>query len=91
VIAKAQRILSDMQDRVTSSAQPEKANRESVQALQAMLPIFDPEPDPLRLEIEALDINSMTPIAVLNWVAERQKAGKDVGYGPTSNGDAKLP
>ncbi|MCL1893296.1 MAG: DNA mismatch repair protein MutS [Holophagaceae bacterium] len=83
VIAKAQSILADMQDQhanFTDSAIPIKSGGDSFQqnpgGTQLMLPIFDPEPDSidtLRQEIGALNLNSMTPLEVMAWVAEKQK------------------
>ncbi len=70
VIAKAQRILAETPE-VPIEA-PRKAKRtQAVQ--QPMLPLFEAESDPLREELMALDLNAMTPLQVMNWVAERQK------------------
>nr|WP_320132763.1 DNA mismatch repair protein MutS [uncultured Holophaga sp.] len=69
VIAKAQRILTETPELPIEA--PRKARRvQEVQ--QPLLPLFESEPDPLRAELMALDLNSMTPIQVMNWVAERQ-------------------
>jgi len=35
--------------------------------------MFEAEPDPLREELRALDLNRMTPLEALAWLAERQK------------------
>jgi hypothetical protein len=37
-----------------------------------MLPMFEPEADPLREELNGLDLNRMTPLEVMNWVARQQ-------------------
>ncbi len=37
-----------------------------------MLPMFEPDPDPLREELNGLDLSRMTPLEVMNWVAQRQ-------------------
>jgi len=42
------------------------------QVMQPILPMFELEPDPLREELEALDLNAMTPLQVMNWVAAKQ-------------------
>jgi len=39
---------------------------------QPALPLFDVEPDPLRAELEALDLNRMTPLEALNWIAQKR-------------------
>jgi DNA mismatch repair protein MutS len=65
VIAKAQRILADLQDT------PDVPKRQA-QAAQTQLPLFDDEPDPIRQELDGLDLNNMTPMEVVKWVAEKQ-------------------
>lgn len=70
VITTAQRILAETQDPVII-----KPARRRVEAVQPALPLFEPEPDPLREELNGLDLNRMTPLEVMNWVAERQKQG----------------
>ena len=69
VIAKAQRILAEMPD---ISIEPLRRLRRQ-EVTQAPLPIFEPEPDPIRQEIEALDLNSMTPLEAMIWLAERKR------------------
>ncbi len=69
VITAAQRILTQTQD--TAIIKPVKRKLE---VLQPALPMFDTEPDPLREELNTLDLNRMTPLEVMNWVAEKQKA-----------------
>jgi hypothetical protein len=39
---------------------------------QPALPMFETEPDTLRAELEALDLNRMTPIEALNWIASKR-------------------
>jgi len=69
VIATAQRILSQTPE--PSILKPAKRRAE---VIQPALPLFDLEPDPLREELEALDLSRMTPLDVMNWVAAKQKA-----------------
>lgn len=69
VIAKAQRILAETPEASIESLRKPKRSQ-AVQ--QPMLPLFESEPDPLREELMALDLNAMTPLQVMNWVAERQ-------------------
>ena len=68
VISTAQRILAEIQDPAII-----KPVRRRMEAVQPALPLFEPEPDPLREELNALDLNRMTPLEVTNWVAARQK------------------
>jgi len=70
VIAKAQRILTETPE---VPIDPPRKARRSQEVQQPMLPLFEAEPDPLREELLALDLNHMTPLQVMNWVAERQK------------------
>ena len=70
VIGHAQRILAATQEPAII-----KPSRRKVDAVQPALPLFDPEPDPLREELNALDLNRMTPLEALNWLAARQKNG----------------
>ncbi|MDR2697775.1 MAG: DNA mismatch repair protein MutS [Holophagales bacterium] len=71
VIAKAQRILSEMRDKPIEPARsPSSPKRQ--EAAVTPLPLFDPEPDPLRQELDALDLNNMTPIEVMSWVADKK-------------------
>ena len=70
VIAAAQRILAETPETPLPLAR--KGRRGPAEPQQPMLPMFEPDPDPLREELQALDLNRMTPMAVMNWVAERQ-------------------
>jgi len=71
VIAAAQRILAGTPETALPLlAHPRKIRR--AEPAQPMLPMFDPEPDPLREELNGLELNRMTPLEVMNWVAERQ-------------------
>jgi DNA mismatch repair protein MutS len=74
VIAKAQRILADLQDAPDAPGAKRQAADKAPQAFQAQaqLPLFDDEPDPLRQEIDNLDLNNMTPMEVVKWVASMQ-------------------
>ena len=69
VIAAAQRILAQAPEAaIVPARKPRRAPAEH----QPMLPMFEPEIDPLREELNALDLNRMTPLEVMNWAAERQ-------------------
>ena len=72
VIAAAQRILAETPEPVLLPAK--KPRRAQPEVSQPMLPLFDLEPDPLRAELNGLELNRMTPLEVMNWVAERQKS-----------------
>ncbi len=65
VIARAQRLLTEASDRPAAPPRP-------AAALQPALPLFEPDPDPLRVELEALDLDRMTPLEVMAWVAARR-------------------
>jgi len=71
VITAAQRILAETPD---PGIPPLKKARREPQVSQPMLPMFEAEADPLRDELNALDLSRMTPLQVMNWVAERQKS-----------------
>jgi DNA mismatch repair protein MutS len=85
VVAKAQRILAGMREpageagdvrsagdvRDARNAQPAAGRRQG--ATVTPLPIFEPEPDPIRQELEALDPDSMTPLDALNWIAAARR------------------
>jgi DNA mismatch repair protein MutS len=73
VIAAAQRLLAQAPE--TAPPAPRKGRRPAPEPQQPLLPMFEPEPDPLREELNALDLNRMTPLEVLNWVAARQGKG----------------
>jgi DNA mismatch repair protein MutS len=69
VIQRAQRLLAQAPE---ASFSPQLR----VPAVsQPALPLFEIEPDPIRAELEALDLNRMTPLEALAWLAERQKRG----------------
>jgi DNA mismatch repair protein MutS len=74
VIAKAQRILAGMRE---AAGTPDGEGQHGAGKRQGVtvtpLPIFEPEPDPIRQEIGALDLNSMTPLDALNWLAGARK------------------
>ncbi len=63
VIQQAQRLLAQS---------PEAPPRAAV-CSQPLLPMFEVEPDGLRAELEALDLNRMTPLDALAWLAMKQK------------------
>ena len=73
VVAAAQRILAQAPEGPPPPLR--KGRRPAAEPAQPLLPMFDPEPDPLREELNALDLNRMTPLEVLNWVAARQNRG----------------
>jgi DNA mismatch repair protein MutS len=62
VIQKAQRLLAQA---------PEVPPRAPMPS-QPVLPMFEVEPDGLRAELEALDLNRMTPLEALNWIAGKR-------------------
>jgi len=68
VIAAAQRILAQAPETAGVPARKRRAAPE----VQPMLPMFEPEADPLREELNGLDLNRMTPLEVMNWVARQQ-------------------
>jgi len=70
VITAAQRILAETREPAII-----KPSRRKPEVVQPALPLFDPEPDPLHEELKALDLSRMTPLEVMNWVAEKQKQG----------------
>ncbi len=39
-------------------------------------PLFQAEPDPLRAELDALDLDAMTPLDALNWIARRRNGAR---------------
>jgi len=63
VIQKAQRLL----------AQAPEAPPRAPMPSQPALPLFEIEPDSLRAELEALDLNRMTPLEALNWISARRR------------------
>jgi DNA mismatch repair protein MutS len=62
VIQKAQRLL----------AQAPEAPPKAPTVLQPALPLFEVEADPLRADLDALDLSRMTPLEALNWLALKQ-------------------
>jgi DNA mismatch repair protein MutS len=62
VIQKAQRLL----------AQAPEAPPRAPMPSQPTLPMFEVEADTLRAELEALDLNRMTPLEALNWIAGKR-------------------
>ncbi|WP_306597689.1 DNA mismatch repair protein MutS [Geothrix sp. 21YS21S-2] len=70
VISAAQRILAETPEKPLEEKRPRTHRQGPVQPL---LPLFEAEPDPLREELDALDLNRMTPLEVMAWVAARQK------------------
>ncbi|MBL0210369.1 MAG: DNA mismatch repair protein MutS [Holophagaceae bacterium] len=68
VIAKAQRLLEQPGDQPSL---PSKTSA-SLPVQQPLLAMFEPLEDPLRQELEALDLKAMTPLEVMNWVAAKQ-------------------
>jgi len=72
VIAKAQRILSEMRDTPIQPGKRSSAPKRQQVAITP-LPLFEPEPDPIRQELDELDLNNMTPIEVVSWVAEKKQ------------------
>jgi len=68
VIAKAQRLLAEAQE---IPAAPKQKRTMDVQP--PLLAMFEPEADHLRDELNGLDLNRMTPMDVMNWVATKQK------------------
>ncbi len=67
VIARAQRLLAE-----PSAPGPQPSPAAPAAGLQQALPLFDLEPDPLRAELEALDLDRMTPLEVMAWVAAKR-------------------
>ena len=63
VIQKAQRLLALAPEAPPRAPSP----------IQPVLPLFEVEPDTLRTELEALDLNRMTPLDALNWIAGRRR------------------
>ena len=63
VIQKAQRLLAQA---------PEAPPRPPMPS-QPPLPMFEVEADPLRAELDALDLSRMTPLEALNWLALKQR------------------
>ncbi|HEU4950425.1 MAG TPA: DNA mismatch repair protein MutS [Holophagaceae bacterium] len=62
------------QARALMAAMPEAHLEQAAPAAGAALQpsLFEPEPDPLRAELEALDLDRLTPLEALNWIAARR-------------------
>ncbi|MFZ1612986.1 MAG: DNA mismatch repair protein MutS, partial [Holophaga sp.] len=71
VIARAQRILTETPE---TPIEPARRPKRAAESHQPMLPLFDLETDPLRDELKALDLNRMTPMEALSWLAEKQQS-----------------
>ena len=71
VIAQARRLLQDLPE---APVPPPAKPRQEV--AQPLLPLFAAEPDPLREELEGLDLSRMTPLEALNWLAAKQKESR---------------
>ena len=69
VIAAAQRILAETPEPAIPAGRRRRPQQE---VSQPPLPLFEAEPDPLRAELAALDLNRMTPLEALLWLSERQ-------------------
>ena len=67
VILRAQRLLAEAPE---TPAAPQGRGQA---ATQPALPLFTAEPDPLRMELEALDLNRMTPLEAMAWLAQQQR------------------
>jgi DNA mismatch repair protein MutS len=71
VIAAAQRILAETPEQALEP-RARTRDRRPAPAQQPLQPMFEPEADPLRAELEALDLDRMTPLEVMNWVASKR-------------------
>ena len=72
MIAAAQRLLSESTEApIPAGPAPGRRGQE---VHQPALPLFEPEPDPLRAELEALDLDRTTPLEALAWLAARKGA-----------------
>ena len=71
VIQRARRLLAEMTEAPIEGGRAPARRHSSAQ--QPALPLFEPEPDPLRGELEALDLNAMTPLEALNWIAKKRR------------------
>ena len=71
VITRAQRILAEAKE---APLEPARKPKRVLEVQQPMLPLFETEVDPLREELKALDLNRMTPLEVMNWVADHQRS-----------------
>jgi DNA mismatch repair protein MutS len=79
VITKAQRIIAELPDEGRKQHSRRKAENEmshhksAPDAFPPMLQMFEIEPDPIRQEIEALDIDNMTPLEALSWLSAKRQ------------------
>jgi DNA mismatch repair protein MutS len=74
VIQKAQRLLAQAPEAPPRAPMPSPRSAHAHPGIygQPALPLFEPEPDSLRAELEALDFNHMTPLEALNWIAKQR-------------------
>ncbi len=70
VIAKAQRLLAEPEGEGSTHR---NATVKHTPIQQPFLPMFEPSLDPLREELEGLDLARMTPLEIMNWVSAKQK------------------
>lgn len=77
VIHRAQEVLSDLEgdNSKLSGLQPAKGEKNKV-SLSSQIPLFGQKPQIL-VELESLDINSMTPLEALNKLYEIQQRAKE--------------
>jgi len=81
VILRARRLLAEMTEAPIEGG---RAGRRLPAVQQPALPLFEPDPDPLRRDLEAIDLDSMTPLEALNWIArKRQETPRSNDPGPT--------
>jgi DNA mismatch repair protein MutS len=75
VIQKARALMAAMPEaHLDAAASPAPGHRLPATVQQ---PLFlEPEPDPLRAELDALDLNAMTPMEALVWLSLKQKQGR---------------
>jgi DNA mismatch repair protein MutS len=75
VIQKARALMAAMpESHLDAAASPAPGHRLPATVQQ---PLFlEPEPDPLRAELDALDLNAMTPMEALVWLSLKQKQGR---------------
>ena len=74
VIQRARRLLAEMTEAPIEGTRPLGRRPPALQ--QPALPLFEVEPDPLRTELEALDLNTMTPLEALNWIAKKRQEAR---------------
>ncbi|HET6331229.1 MAG TPA: DNA mismatch repair protein MutS [Holophagaceae bacterium] len=71
VIQKARALMAAMPE-----AHLEPAPGPRLPAAAAQPSLFEAEPDPIRAELDALDLNAMTPMEALVWLSLKQKQGR---------------